>query len=141
VNLSDNVAFLYVIDVLHYQQRFISPTHREMVLIVMGSVVFILVCWWFTTITYRITNLVTNLNLLLVSIVIMSPLLMEITLRTGIAVGHPKFRTPGLYANVLSDDDYYKLRIVWGLDNIDKERAESANLDEFQRGSTGLAYD
>src|SRR5947207_14227933 len=71
----------------------------------------------------------------------MSPLLMEITLRTGIAIGQPKFRTPGLYANVLSDDDYYKLRIVWGLDNIDKEMAESADLNEFQRSSSGLAYD
>src|SRR5437667_12730685 len=107
----------------------------------MGSVVFILVCWGFTTIIYRRTDLVANLNLLLVSIVIMSPLLMEITLRTGIAIGHPKFRTPGLYANVLSDDDYYKLRIVWGLDNIVKETAENPNLNEFQRSSKGLASD
>ncbi len=135
------VAFLPVRNFLLYQLGPISPRHRELVLIVMGSVVFILVCWGLTTITYRRTDLVANLNLLLVSIVIMSPLLMEITLRTGIAIGHPKFRTPGLYANVLSDDDYYKLRIVWGLDNIDKEMAESADLNEFQRSSSGLAYD
>ena len=89
------VAFLPVRNFLLYQLGSISPRHRELVLIVMGSVVFILVCWGFTTITYRRTDLVANLNLLLVSIVIMSPLLMEITLRTGIAVGHPKFRTPG----------------------------------------------
>src|SRR5437764_14595723 len=75
------VAFLPVRNFLLYQLGPISPRDRELLLIVMGSVVFILVGWGLTTITYRRTDLVAILNILLVSIVVMIPLSLHITLR------------------------------------------------------------
>ena len=95
----------------------ISARSREMVTIAVGGCALLLVCWGAITIAYGSKKIVMNLNLCLASLVIASPVLMESTLRVGIAFGPSVFRIPGLYSNPFSDDDYYKLRVLWGLDD------------------------
>ena len=57
-----------------------------------------------------------NANLLLLSVTAVSPLLLELVFRGGIALGVEQFRRPGLYAIYDSEDDYWKLRVAWGVD-------------------------
>ena len=58
-------------------------------------------------------TLLGKLGLLLVSLVVLSPLAVELFIRGAIAAGFSPFREPILYANPLSDDAYWKLRARW----------------------------
>lgn len=121
--VAGTAAVLPTTNFLLQQLGDISSRHRVAVIIVIGGVAFMLACWGAVTIGYRTNNAVMNLNVLLIFSVLMSPLLMEVILRTGIAFGSSVFRIPGLYSNPFSDEDYYKLRVLWGLDS--KERTVS----------------
>lgn len=59
------------------------------------------------------TELITNLNLLLWTVVIITPLLGEMMIRTGIALNIKQFKSPDLYLDSNADDDYWKLQRVW----------------------------
>ncbi len=47
------------------------------------------------------------------SLLILSPLLLELIFRAGISLNLPGFRSPGLYAAYTVDDDYWKMESVW----------------------------
>ena len=54
-------------------------------------------------------ELIANINLSLWTLVIATPLLGEMMFQTGIALGLKKFKSPALYADGSSEDDYWKL--------------------------------
>lgn len=58
-------------------------------------------------------QLAARLNLSVVALLMASPLLVELGIRGGIALGIKSVCRPGLYADPLSDDDYWKLRHLW----------------------------
>ena len=59
------------------------------------------------------TELIANLNLSLWITVILAPPLGEIMFRMGIAFNVPQLKTPSLYADSFSDDDYWKFQWDW----------------------------
>jgi hypothetical protein len=65
------------------------------------------------TLRWRRTEAAVNLNLFAGSLLLVSPLLAEVTLRGAIALGAEKVCRPGLYADPLSDDLYYQLERLW----------------------------
>ncbi|MFQ5669574.1 MAG: SGNH/GDSL hydrolase family protein [Acidobacteriota bacterium] len=69
--------------------------------------------WGLVTLRFRRREAMANLNLMAASIVIITPVLAEAGLRAGIALGMPKVRQPGLYADYLSDGDYFRLHQKW----------------------------
>jgi len=67
----------------------------------------------FGVLTLKKTEIIVNLNLLLWVVVITTPLLGEILIRTGIALNVDQFKSPSLYADSKVDDDYWKLSLEW----------------------------
>ena len=60
--------------------------------IIIGSIAVLLMGWGLITIIFRRREIVTNLNIFLVSSVVVAPLFMEVILRVGIAIGPGIFR-------------------------------------------------
>ena len=60
------------------------------------------------------TELAINLNLLLWTTVLLTPLFAEVLLRAGIAFNIKQFKSPYLYADFFSDNDYWKFQYDWG---------------------------
>lgn len=103
-----------------------------------GGVGAFLIGWGIITIWFRAREGILNINLVLVSCFVFGPLIMEVILRTGIEVLPGVFRSPGLYSSVF-DEDYFKLRTLWGLDKqsvISKE--DSVETDD---SLSKLGYD
>lgn len=69
--------------------------------------------WGLCCFIYRKRNFVSNINVAILSTVIISPILGEIVLRVGIHANISFFRNPELYADAYSDDDYWKLSAMW----------------------------
>lgn len=82
-------------------------------LLLIGLFELVLLVWGFANIVFRNTELAAKINLLLVTLCILSPLVGEVGLRVLIAAGVESVRNPGLYADPLSDDDYWKLDYLW----------------------------
>ncbi|GEM_PF-1455842 len=59
------------------------------------------------------TELIINLNLLVWTVIIITPLLGEMMFRTGIALNIKRFKSPSLYADSSSDNDYWNLQRIW----------------------------
>jgi hypothetical protein len=69
--------------------------------------------WGGATILWRRKPVVQNLNVLLVSLFVLSPLCGEALIRAGILLDVSAFRRPELYADQFADDDYWKLHHEW----------------------------
>ena len=69
--------------------------------------------WGGLNLLFRRRGIIAKINLLLISLGLISPLVAECLIRGAIALGVPAFRNPGLYADALSDDDYWKLQFLW----------------------------
>jgi hypothetical protein len=69
--------------------------------------------WGLCSHAFRTRNWVTNVNLILISALVISPLLGEIFLRLGIGANISYLRNPELYADAYSEDDYWKLELLW----------------------------
>src|SRR3989338_2134830 len=75
----------------------------EVLMIVLGAI----------TLKKNKTEFAVNLNLLVWTLAVITPLLGEMTFRAGIALNIKQFREPALYADYFSDDDYWKFRWDW----------------------------
>jgi hypothetical protein len=75
----------------------------ELLLIAIGGV----------TLWKRRAAFLPNLHLVIASLAIGCPLAGELVFRTGIGLKIAPFRSPGLYADWFSDDDYWKLQQHW----------------------------
>ncbi len=73
-----------------------------------------LIAWGIVTIIFRKREFVINFNIALTSLVIVSPFVGEVFIRTAIYLDVDYFRNPRLYAGWLDDDDQWKLRYSWG---------------------------
>lgn len=82
-------------------------------LLLIGIFELVLLAWGFANIVFRNTEFAAKINLLLITLCILSPLVGEAALRVLIAAGVESARNPGLYADPLSDDDYWKLDYLW----------------------------
>lgn len=85
-------------------------TAGRLMLFSAGTLLF---SWGVATLRFRHRETLANLNLLAASLLIATPFFAEIGLRLGIAAGISKVQRPGLYADYLSDDDYFRLRAHW----------------------------
>ena len=72
-----------------------------------------LILWGAITIVYRHRDVVVNLNLALVSLIVVSPFVAEVFIRSAVALNINYFRNPRLYAGWFEDEDHWKLRYLW----------------------------
>ena len=77
----------------------------------------LLVGWGAATILFRKREFIMNLNLAMISLIIITPFITEVFIRSAIALNVDFFRDPRLYAGWLDDDDQWKLRHLWSPDN------------------------
>ncbi len=55
-------------------------------------------------------NFFQKINLCFFSLIILTPFCAELFFRTGIALNHPFFKNPALYADFYTDDNFWKLQ-------------------------------
>jgi len=72
-----------------------------------------MVAWGIITIHYRNRNLIVNLNILILSVCVVSPIFGEMFIRTAIYLNVSSVKRPELYADQFADDDYWKLHHEW----------------------------
>ncbi len=72
----------------------------------------LMILWGILTLKKK-SELIINLNLLLVTTFVIIPLLGEAILRLGIALNIKEFRVPSHYASYHSDNDFWKLEQDW----------------------------
>jgi hypothetical protein len=73
-----------------------------------------LITWGCTTIVFRKRPVVVNCNLVLMSLLIVTPIVGELFIRSAIYLDVELFRQPPLYGGWLDDDVHWKLRYQWG---------------------------
>jgi len=69
--------------------------------------------WGIVTIVLRHRLLVLKLNLMLFSLLVVTPVVAELALRVSLLFEGSPTRRPELYADYFSDDDYWKLNLRW----------------------------
>lgn len=72
-----------------------------------------LIGWGVITIFWRKKSLIINGNLVLISLLVITPIAGELFIRTAIALNVEFFRNPHFYASWIDDDDLWKLRHQW----------------------------
>ena len=89
--------------------------NKIIVLVIATTLTIFSLVWGSCCVIYRKRNIITNINLAIISTIIISPILGETFLRIGITVNIPFFRNPELYSDAYSDDDYWKLYAIWDI--------------------------
>ncbi len=82
-------------------------------LLVIWCVQGVFFVWGGLNLVFSRRAIVAKINLLLISLFLVSPLVAECVIRGAIVMGVKAFRDPGLYTDALSDDDYWKLQYLW----------------------------
>jgi hypothetical protein len=88
-------------------------SNKLFMLITSGALAVASLGWGLCSHAFRTRNWVTNTNLVLISAFVFSPPLGEIFLRLGIGANISYLRNPELYADAYSEDDYWKLELLW----------------------------